>query len=132
MWQARVDVPDWLPSVRVDVDAIERLLANLLQNAARYSPQHGQIHISAQVLDLGTLELTIDDEGPGVPIHLRKRIFEPFFRHRSDVPGHGLGLAICRAIVRAHGGTIEVGDSPGGGARFAVRLPIEIANPGTP
>ena len=128
----RVDVPDWLPSVRVDVDAIERLLANLLQNAARYSPPHGQIHISAQVLDLGTLELTIDDEGPGVPIHLRKRIFEPFFRHRSDVPGHGLGLAICRAIVRAHGGTIEVGDSPGGGARFSVRLPIEIANPGTP
>jgi len=128
----RVEMPAWLPSVRVDVDAIERVVANLLQNAAKYSPPHGHIDISAQLVDFGTLELAVDDEGPGVPLADRERIFEPFFRNQPDVPGHGLGLAICEAIVQAHGGNIRVGDSPSGGAHFSIRLPIELASRGSP
>ena len=128
----RVDMPAWLPSVRVDVDAIERVVANLLQNAAKYSAKHGHIDVSAQLVDFGTLELAVADEGPGVPPEDRELIFEPFFRNRPDVPGHGLGLAICEAIVQAHGGNIRVGDSPSGGARFAIRLPIELASRGSP
>ena len=128
----RVEMPAWLPSVRVDVDAIERVVANLVQNAAKYSPPHGHIDISAQLVDFGTLELAVDDEGPGVPVADRERIFEPFFRNQPDVPGHGLGLAICEAIVHAHGGNIRVGDSPSGGAHFSIRLPIELASRGSP
>jgi hypothetical protein len=70
----------------------------------------------------------VDDEGPGIPIAQRQRVFEHFFRleasERSATPGTGLGLAICRSIVIAHGGRISVGERPGGGARFTVVLPL--------
>jgi two-component system, OmpR family, sensor histidine kinase KdpD len=128
----RVELPTWLPSVRVDADAIERVVANLLQNAAKYSPPHTRIDVSAQLVDFGSLEIAVDDEGPGVPPEDRALVFEPFFRNQSDVPGHGLGLAICQAIVQAHGGDIRVADSPSGGAHFAIRLPIELASRGSP
>jgi two-component system, OmpR family, sensor histidine kinase KdpD len=128
----RVQLPAWLPSVRVDADAIERVVANLLENAAKYSPPRTRIDVSAQLVDFGSLEIAVDDEGPGVPLEDRALIFEPFFRNQPDVPGHGLGLAICQAIVQAHGGDIRVGDSPGGGAHFAIRLPIELASRGSP
>jgi signal transduction histidine kinase len=126
----RVDMPAWLPSVRVDADAIERVLANLLQNAAKYSLRRGGIGISARLVDFATLEIAIDDDGPGIPEPERTHIFERFVRGRATgltVAGHGLGLAISRAIVQAHGGDIGVSDAPGGGARFTLRLPIEHA-----
>ena len=126
------DLPGWLPSLRVDVEAIERVLANLLQNAARYSPPGGRIAISAWLASLEAIEIVVDDEGPGIPEDERPHVFERFFRGRatrSTVEGHGLGLAICQAIVLAQGGDIRVDDAPGGGARFRVRLPIEVASP---
>jgi signal transduction histidine kinase len=126
-----VDLPRWLPSVRVDVDAIERVLANLLQNAARYSPPHGRIAISAWLASFEAIEIAVDDEGPGIPEDERPHVFERFFRGRatrSTLGGHGLGLAICQAIVLAHGGDIRVDDAPGGGARFRVRLPVQLAS----
>jgi signal transduction histidine kinase len=69
----------------------------------------------------GAVELRVADSGPGVPPEVRERIFEPFFTTRAR--GTGLGLAVARQIVEAHGGRISVGDSPGGGARFTLRLP---------
>jgi two-component system, OmpR family, sensor histidine kinase KdpD len=126
----QVELPAWLPHVRVDADALERVLANLLHNAAKHSPSRGLIRISARLVDFGTLEIVVDDNGPGIPAHDRERIFERFVRGDAKPPnaaGHGLGLAISRAIVRAHGGDIGVGEAPGGGARFVVRLPVEIA-----
>jgi len=75
------------------------------------------------------LTLSVEDTGPGVPPQDRQRIFEPFAREQSfetsHVPGCGLGLVICRSIVLAHGGRIQVGERPGGGARFSVHLPAE-------
>jgi two-component system, OmpR family, sensor histidine kinase KdpD len=128
----RAHMPAWLPDVRVNPDAIERVLANLLQNAAKYSPPGGLITISARLVDFDALELALDDEGPGVPVEEREHIFEPFFRSQPMVPGHGLGLAICQAIVQEHGGRIRVGDAPGGGARFSILLPVELASRGSP
>jgi PAS domain S-box-containing protein len=122
-----VDVAADLPRLDVDVTAIERVLANLLHNACKYSPPDSPICVSAFVVGR-MLEFRVDDEGPGVPAEDRERIFEPFFRsaagNRSGPPGHGLGLPICRSIVAAHDGHIWVNQRPGGGARFIVALPV--------
>jgi two-component system sensor histidine kinase KdpD len=127
----RVEVPNWLPLVYVDAEAIERVFANLLQNAAKYSPAFGQIEVSARPVGLEAVEINIDDEGLGVPEDERQVIFDPYVRGSmglSGVAGHGLGLAISQAIMQAHGGHIRVDDAPAGGARFTVRLPVELAS----
>jgi two-component system, OmpR family, sensor histidine kinase KdpD len=130
--QIRQEVPSDLPALYMDSGAMERVLANLLQNAIKYSPPGTPVGISAHLTANGELELRIEDEGPGVPIESRERIFEPFYRNTSNlaspIPGYGLGLAICQHIVREHSGRIEVTDRPGGGARFSVLLPIQIRN----
>jgi two-component system, OmpR family, sensor histidine kinase KdpD len=126
----RLDLPPSLPSVRMDASQMERVLANLLQNAIKYSPPGTPLGVSARITDDGELELSVDDEGPGIPAEHRERIFSPFFRaqtaERSKVPGYGLGLAICRSIVLAHGGRMLVGDRPGGGTRFSVLIPAQM------
>jgi hypothetical protein len=108
---------------------MERVLANLLQNAIKYSPQGTSLSVSARITDDGELELSVDDEGPGIPAEQRERIFSPFFRAqtavRSKIPGYGIGLAICRSTVLAHGGRIVVTDRPGGGTRFSVLIPAQ-------
>jgi two-component system sensor histidine kinase KdpD len=126
----RLDLPPSLPSVRMDASQMERVLANLLQNAIKYSPRGTPLGVSARITDDGELELSVDDEGAGIPAEDRDRIFSPFFRAQtaahSRVPGHGLGLAICQSIVLAHGGRILVADGPGGGARFSVIIPAQM------
>jgi two-component system sensor histidine kinase KdpD len=126
--QIRQEAAPALPAFCMDASAMERVLANLLQNAIKYSPPRTPVGISAHVNASGELEFRVEDEGPGIPIEDRERIFEPFYRNRtkleSQVPGHGLGLAICQNIVREHGGRIEVTGRPGGGARFSVLLPV--------
>jgi two-component system, OmpR family, sensor histidine kinase KdpD len=117
-----------LPALPMDASGMERVIANLLQNAIKYSPASTPIGISARMTATRELEFSVEDHGPGVPVESRARIFEPFYRTRTHaeakVPGHGLGLAICQRIVREHGGRIEVTDRPGGGARFSVFLPV--------
>jgi two-component system sensor histidine kinase KdpD len=124
----RVDVPSTLPSVLIDGRQMERVLVNLLENAVKYSPAGAAIGIVARITRDCELELAVEDEGPGVPAEDRERIFEPFFRNQaargSDVPGHGLGLAISQSIVLAHGGRMDVCNRPGGGACFSVFLPV--------
>jgi two-component system sensor histidine kinase KdpD len=119
--RVQVDLPADLPYVDGDYSQIDQVVSNLLENAARYAPLRSTVYISAGVVR-GMVELRISDEGVGVPNHERSRIFEPF---RGVGPGGsgGVGLAICKAIVEAHGGTIAVVDTPGGGATFLVRLP---------
>ena len=108
---------------------MERVLANLIQNAIKYSPASTAIGISARITEDGELVLSVEDEGPGIPAEDRERIFEPLFRRQTpqqaNVPGHGLGLAICQSIVLAHGGRIQVRNRRGGGARFSVFLPAQ-------
>ena len=118
-------MPADLPLVGFDAVLIERVLCNLLENAAKYTPAWSRIDVSAAIH--GTwVRLTVSDDGPGVPHGLDQSIFEKFTRgeRESAKPGVGLGLAICRAIVEAHGGTISVGNSDMGGAAFVVALPL--------
>jgi signal transduction histidine kinase len=109
-----------LPALRADPDLLCQVLLGLLANAAEAAGSGGQISLEARAAD-GMVELGVADSGPGVPPDLRERIFEPFFTTRPR--GTGLGLAVARQIVEAHGGRIVVGERPGGGARFTIRLP---------
>lgn len=120
-----VDIPADLPALHVDADLIVQAFANLLDNVAKYTPPGTRVQISAQDAD-DRVQITLDDAGPGLPPTGRDRLFDKFQRGREEgtVAGAGLGLAICRAIVRAHGGEIQAGDRPGGGARFQFTLPV--------
>ena len=98
-------------------------MLNLLTNAVDAMPAGGTLRIEAGVSD-GTACLTVADSGPGIPPDARERVFEPFFTTKERGGGTGLGLAICRQILEAHGGSIQVTDTRGGGATFIVRLPL--------
>lgn len=104
-----------------DEDLLCQVLLGLLDNAAAVSPSGGRLNLAWRQGKEG-LEITVSDQGPGVPEALRERIFEPFFTTREG--GTGLGLAVARQIVDAHGGTLHVADQPGGGARFSMCLPL--------
>ena len=119
----RVQLPPDLPLLDFDAVLIERVLANLLENAAKYTPSGAAITIGATPAN-GSIEVWVADEGPGLPPGREELIFEKFERGRKEsaTPGVGLGLAICRAIVAAHGGTIRGETRPQGGARFVFTL----------
>lgn len=123
----RTEVAPGLPSLLVDTVACEQLLANLVANALQASPRGGEVLVAA-ALRGGGVELRVDDRGPGVPVADRARVFEPFFTTKPAGSGTGLGLAVVDAVVRAHGGRVEIGDAPGGGASFVVWLPLGRAN----
>jgi len=101
------------------------VLANLLENAAKYTPVGAHIAIGA-ALHGAWIEITVSDDGPGLPAGREEALFEKFTRgeRESAKPGVGLGLAICRAIVEAHGGQIRAGRSGAGGAAFTFTLPL--------
>lgn len=132
-------VPANLPLLELDAVLMERLFANLLENAAKYTPPGTPIRIGAALEhdgDARFVRVCIDDEGPGVPSGMQNRLFDKFTRgeKESAQPGIGLGLAICRAIVEAHGGQIGVenrADANGRieGARFWFTLPANDAPP---
>lgn len=114
-----------LPLVRFDAVLIERVLCNLIENASKYTPAGSHIIITAEV-KAQFLEVTVSDNGPGLPQGREEAIFEKFTRgeRESAKPGVGLGLAICRAIVEAHGGTIHAERASIGGASFLFTLPL--------
>ncbi|MDX2165544.1 MAG: ATP-binding protein [Deltaproteobacteria bacterium] len=112
------------PPVFADADLISQVLLGLLGNAAEAMPDGGRVTLDAVAL-ADAVQLRVADSGPGVPAELRARIFDPFVTTRPR--GTGLGLAIARQIVEAHGGRIEVGTGPDGGALFAVTLPVAKA-----
>ncbi len=114
-----------LPLVALDAMMIERVLCNLLDNAVKYTPPDTLITLSAAIRG-DSLEVSVSDEGPGLPEGMEERIFEKFTRgeRESSSPGVGLGLAICRAIIHAHGGRIRAENRAEGGARFSFSLPL--------
>jgi signal transduction histidine kinase len=115
------------PPVMADATRIQQVLTNLLSNAARYSPGGGRVTVALD-WQPGFALFAVEDEGPGVPEPERCKVFEKFYRtadaQRQTRKGLGLGLAICRDLVVAHGGRIWVEAAPGGGARFAFTLPL--------
>jgi signal transduction histidine kinase len=103
---------------------IEQVLTNLIGNAARYAAKGGRIEIATRLASPGFVEVSVSDDGPGVPAEDRERIFRPWVRGRERAEGGlGLGLAICRRLVEAHGGEIDVVEAAGGGARFRFTVP---------
>ena len=126
-----VDIPPDLPMVPVDFVLINQVLVNLLDNAAKYSPESSPIEIHARGHD-DSLEVDVDDFGPGIPEEDLERIFEKFYRVKriEHVVGTGLGLSICKGIVEVHGGKIWAENRPGGGGRFAFTLPYKPVQPG--
>jgi two-component system, OmpR family, sensor histidine kinase KdpD len=121
-----LDLPADLPLVMVDATLIVQILSNLLENAAKYTPPGTTVTISAAAREKH-ISLVVADDGPGLPPGDPERLFEKFQRGRSEsnIVGVGLGLAICRAAARLHGGEIHAKDNPGGGARFEITLPVE-------
>jgi two-component system sensor histidine kinase KdpD len=126
------NVPADLPLVPVDALLVERVLVNLLDNAVKYTPAGATIWLSASAGG-GALEIEVADDGPGLPPGQEEKVFEKFFRASSSQRrGFGLGLAICRAIVAAHGGRIRAENRAAGGVAFRFTLPLEGAPPATP
>jgi two-component system, OmpR family, sensor histidine kinase KdpD len=119
-----VRLADDLPLVEVDAVLIERLLVNLLENAVKYTPPGTSIEIEGWA-DEREVALAVRDHGAGLPPGREEVVFEKFERGRPDAtePGAGLGLAICRAIARAHGGAIRAEPASGGGTRFVLTVP---------
>jgi K+-sensing histidine kinase KdpD len=116
-----VDAPADLPLVLADHVLVEQVVTNLLENAARHSPEDRPVEVALRCHgDGGAVELLVADHGPGVPADQMATVFEPF---RSSSGSTGMGLAICKAVVEAHAGTITVRDSPAGGAVFTVTFP---------
>jgi len=122
-------IPDDLPLVPLDDVLIEQVICNLAENAHKYAPAGCAIDVSAAI-EGRHLRLEVADRGPGLAPGEERRVFDKFYRGaaRAGRPGFGLGLTVCRGMVEAHGGTITAANRPGGGAVFAVRLPLE----GTP
>jgi two-component system sensor histidine kinase KdpD len=127
----QVIVPDELPVVSVDARAVTEVIYTLLDNACKYAPPQTQITISARETEHDTIEIAVEDEGPGIAANYRDRVFERFFRIAGNgfmtegTHGIGMGLAIAKGIVEAHGGRIWIEDAASGrGARVVFTVPV--------
>ncbi|WP_437963852.1 HAMP domain-containing sensor histidine kinase [Sorangium sp. So ce260] len=106
---------------------VESVLRNLLENAASFSGDGGKVHVSVDVLEGRRVEIRVCDTGPGISEEDRPRVFDRFFTTRGREQGSGLGLALVRAVVEAHGGAVSAASNPGRGATFVVALPLAPA-----
>jgi two-component system sensor histidine kinase HydH len=129
--QVRLELEEPVPPSYVpgEEERLRQVLINLALNSLEAAGPGGRVRLSAGEDSKGVW-LHVEDTGPGVPVEIRTRIFEPFFTTKAQ--GSGLGLSIVHAIVAQHGGTLEVGDAPGGGARFVLRLPKAAPAPPRP
>lgn len=123
-----VQCPEELPTIYADPGRIEQALANLLTNAAKFTPPGGRVQLAAQVLG-GEIVLSVSDTGCGIPEDEQSRVFEKFYRastaESNQVRGCGLGLSIVKSIVERHGGRVWVESAPGKGSKFYLALPLE-------
>ncbi len=127
-----IEVEKDLPVISVDSRAVSEVVYTLIDNAAKYSPIGTAIEITARRKDNSNILIAVQDEGRGIPAELQKRVFDKFFRATRDgdistsqPPGTGMGLAIAKGIVEAHGGSIWVAEGGRKGARFEFTLPVE-------
>jgi two-component system sensor histidine kinase KdpD len=124
--QVVTDIQPDLPAVWIDGLLIEQVLINLLENAAKYTPEGSTISVIAKCITPQWLEIAVEDNGPGIPETQEQHIFDKFttFAVQQNTHGAGLGLTICRAILQVHGGSIAARNREVGGARFSFTLPI--------
>ena len=124
--QVSVDIPQDLPMVYADGSQVRRVIVNLLDNAIKYTPEGGQVEVTALHRTTQKVQVAIHDTGPGIPVENREKIFEESYRLERDEnkDGYGLGLALCQRIVRAHYGQIWVDSVPNEGSYFYFTLPV--------
>jgi K+-sensing histidine kinase KdpD len=138
--QIEVWIEDELPFIKVDEHSIAEVIYTLVDNAAKYSPEASPIRVRATPASGDTILISVEDEGPGIRADMRERVFEKFFRAMRDgdvgdrkSPGTGMGLAIARGLIQAHGGRIWIEDADGHtGAKFVVALPASDNEGNTP
>jgi two-component system sensor histidine kinase KdpD len=131
-WRVFTELPADLPMIFVEASLIVQVLSNLVENCTKYTPPGTKITIAAGTSG-GTLLISVEDDGPGFGAGDPERLFNKFERGRSEsnVAGVGLGLAICRAVARLHGGDIRALHAGSGGARFEITLPLAPLPPET-
>lgn len=123
-----IDIPEDLAPVPLDYVQVDQVLSNLIENASKHTPPGTEIRISARRAN-GEVQVEVADRGPGIPPAALAHLFEPFYRVDRIGPrprGTGLGLAVARGLVQAHGGRIWIENRPGGGSRFIFTLPLVI------
>jgi two-component system sensor histidine kinase KdpD len=125
-----VKLPPGTPMIYVDTVMIEQVLINLLENVLRYTPELSPVEIIGEASNFA-VKISVADQGPGIPVGLENQLFEKFYRVQCETAqsGVGLGLAICRAIIEAHGGSIQAQNRPTGGAVFSFMIPLDYAPP---
>ncbi len=121
-----IDIPTDLPPVYGDPDRIKQVISNLLDNAIKYSPKFGTIDLSILHRTAQKIQVSISDNGPGIPDVSRNHIFEEYYRLKRDEAeqGYGIGLSLCQQIIRAHYGQIWVDSAPDQGSCFHFTLPV--------
>jgi two-component system clock-associated histidine kinase SasA len=122
----QTDIPGDLPEVYADVERVRQVLVNLLDNAIKYTPEAGQIRLSILHRTTQKIQVSICDDGPGIPEENQHHIFEDRFRLQRDqtIDGYGIGLSLCQRIIRAHYGQIWVDSLPNQGSCFHFTLPV--------
>ncbi|MDD1636170.1 MAG: DUF4118 domain-containing protein, partial [Methylococcaceae bacterium] len=125
-----VKLPSGIPMIYVDAVMIEQVLINLLENVLRYTPERSPVEIKAEASSFA-VEISVADRGPGIPKGSENKLFEKFYRVQREAAqsGVGLGLTICRAIIEAHGGSIQAQNRPTGGAVFSFMIPLDHQPP---
>ena len=126
MQQVITDIPKDLPYVYADTERVRQVLVNLLDNAIKYTPEEGTIEISILHRTSQKVQVSVSDNGPGIPEESREHIFEDSFRLQRDEAkeGYGIGLSLCQRIIQAHYGRIWVDSTPGTGSCFHFTLPV--------
>ena len=125
----RIDAPSDASTVWFDRDALEKVIANLLSNAFKFTPDRGGILVTIEIPDThGMASIKVSDSGPGIPAEHLPHIFDRFYQvdetNTRAQPGTGIGLALARELAELHGGSIDVSSEAGGGATFTVRIPL--------
>jgi two-component system phosphate regulon sensor histidine kinase PhoR len=128
-WTVEQHIDEGLPPVLADVRALESAFRNLIENALKYATAGKWLRLTAvSALSRKEVVVTVADRGPGIDPADLPHIFEPFYRGKkvlaSSVPGAGLGLSLLRRYLKAHGGSVKLVNSPGGGASFTLHLPV--------
>jgi PAS domain S-box-containing protein len=126
-----LNIPESLPEIRVDSERLQQVILNLLVNASKFTPENGAITLSARQEGENFL-VAVSDTGRGIPRREQKRIFEPYERRPTDrerLSGLGLGLALCRYLIKLHRGKIWVESRPGKGATFSFLIPLNPPSP---
>jgi two-component system sensor histidine kinase KdpD len=131
--QVELDLDASIDGFRFDASRIEQVVTNMLTNAIRYGRAGGRLCVASVVVDEAGgrfVRVSVEDDGPGIPVENRSRIFDPYVRGtgHDEATGLGIGLAICERIVAAHGGAIGIEDGSLGGARFVFSLPYAPCN----